>query len=45
MLDRKKTLYKITKNRKFNISVMEPFNNLSIDFLDQTFPFLLYYQS
>ena len=34
MLDRKKTLYKITKNRKFNINVMEPFNNLSIDFLD-----------
>ena len=33
MLDKKKTLYKITKNGKFNINVMEPFNNLSIDFL------------
>jgi len=34
MLDKKKTLYKITKNRKFNINVMEPFDNLSINFLD-----------
>ena len=33
MLDKKKTLYKITKNGKFNINVMEPFNNLAIDFL------------
>ena len=27
MLDRKKILHKITKNRKFSINVMEPFNN------------------
>ena len=33
MLDRKKTLYQITKNKRFNINVSEPFNNQSIDFL------------
>ena len=33
MLDKKRTLYKITNNGKFNINVMEPFNNLAIDFL------------
>ena len=33
MLDKKKTLYQITKNKRFNINVSEPFNNQSIDFL------------
>ena len=34
MLDKKKTLYQITKNKRFNINVSEPFNNQSIDFLN-----------
>ena len=33
MLDKKKILYQITKNKRFNINVSEPFNNQSIDFL------------
>ena len=33
MLDKKKTLYQITKNKRFNINVSEPFNDQSIDFL------------
>ena len=33
MLDKSKALYQITKNNRFNISVSEPFNNQSIDFL------------
>ncbi len=33
MLDKKKTIYQITKNKRFNINVSEPFNNQSIDFL------------
>ena len=33
MLDKKKTLYQITKNKRFNINVSEPFNNQSINFL------------
>jgi len=33
MLDKKKTLYQITKNKRFNINVSVPFNNQSINFL------------
>ena len=33
MLDKKQMLYQITKNKRFNINVSEPFNNKSIDFL------------
>ena len=33
MLDKKKTIYQITKNKRININVSEPFNNQSIDFL------------
>ena len=33
MLDKKKILYQITKNKRFNINVLEPFNNQSLDFL------------
>ena len=33
MLDKKKILYQITKNKRFNINVSEPFNDQSIDFL------------
>ena len=33
MLDKKKILYQITKNKRFNINVSEPFNNQSLDFL------------
>ena len=34
MLDKKKILYEITKNKKFTINVTEPFNAQSINFLD-----------
>jgi len=33
MLDKKKILYKITKNKNFNINVSIPFNDLTINFL------------
>ena len=33
MLDKKKILYQITKNKRFNINVSEPFNNQLLDFL------------
>ena len=33
MLDKKQMLYQITKNKRFNINVSEPFNHKSIDFL------------
>ena len=33
MLDRKKILYQITRNKRFNVNVSEPFNNQSLNFL------------
>ena len=33
MLDKKKILHQITKNKRFNINVSEPFNNQSLNFL------------
>ena len=33
MLDKKKILYKITKNKNFNINVSIPFSNLTVNFL------------
>ena len=33
MLDKKKILYEITKNKNFNINVSEPYNEISIQFI------------
>ena len=34
MLDKKKILYQVTGNKSFNIKISEPFNQLSIEFLN-----------
>ena len=34
MLDKKKILYQVTRNKSFNIKISEPFNQLSIEFLN-----------
>ena len=34
ILDKKKILYQVTRNKSFNIKISEPFNQLSIEFLN-----------